>query len=291
MSGRWTVLAVSLGLLGILSGGCVSKEEFDKATAAARRANEQLRQCQAARQTLRAENQKLQADLDQRLRELNERSDYIAKLEANNSDLSGKLLKLQELYRKAANRRPPGVSINILPPRVDAALRALARDNSDLMEYLPGYGMIKLKADLTFAKGSVQVRPDAAAALKKLAEIANSDEAKAFHVYVAGHTDDIPLVRPETIKAHGSNWGLSAHRALAVIKVLAAAGLEQRRMAGVAFSKYHPIAPNAPGNKGNELNRRVEIWIVPPDRFLTVGAAAGTPPPAPEPAGTPAPEK
>ena len=138
------------------------------------------------------------------------------------------------------------------------------------MEYLPKYGMIKLKADLTFDKGSAKVKPEAVEALKKLAKIVNSDAAKHFGVYVAGHTDDIPLVKPETIRAHGSNWGLSLHRAGAVVKVLAMAGVSQRRLCAMGFSKYHPIAPNKPGHKGNPLNRRVEIWIVPPDRFLTV---------------------
>ena len=167
---------------------------------------------------------------------------------------------------------------------MDEALRALAETNSDLMAYLPNYGMIKLKADLTFGKGSAEVNVKAKAALAKLAEIINSDVAKQFHVYVAGHTDDIPLVKPETIRLHGTNWGLSCHRALAVVKVLFEAAVAQQRMGAVGFGKHHPVVPNLAGNKGHPLNRRVEIWIVPPDRFLTAaGAAPSATPPEEEP--------
>ena len=198
----------------------------------------------------------------------------VANLKQAHESLLADFKKLEALYQKAVGRKVSivGPKISILPLRVDAALRALVKANPELMDYMPKYGMIKLKADLTFAKGSVSVRPGAIAALGKLAEIVNAGEAKTFHIYVAGHTDDIPLVKPATVRAHKSNWGLSLHRAGAVVKVLATAGVEQPRMGAMGFSKYHPVATNAPGNKGNPLNRRVEIWIVPPDRFLTASS-------------------
>ena len=39
---------------------------------------------------------------------------------------------------------------------------------------------------------------------------------------------------------------------------------------------------NAPGNKGNQANRRVEVWIVPQDRLFTTDGATVTPEAAPE---------
>ena len=272
MTSRWTlVLLVSVGLL-LVAVGCVPKQKYDEAVAASRRANEQLRKVQAELQTVRSDNQKLRDQLASCNAAVANKDKLINQIDQANKDLTEKLHKLKELYDKLAARQSAvgSTTINILPVKVDVALRALAKENPDLMEYLPKYGMIKLKADLTFDKGSAKVKPEAVEALKKLAKIVNSDAAKHFGVYVAGHTDDIPLVKPETIRAHGSNWGLSLHRAGAVVKVLAMAGVSQRRLCAMGFSKYHPIAPNKPGHKGNPLNRRVEIWIVPPDRFLTV---------------------
>ena len=272
MTSRWTlVLLVSVGLL-LVAVGCVPKQKYDEAVAASRRANEQLRKVQAELQTVRSDNQKLRDQLASCNAAVANKDKLITQIDQANKDLTEKLHKLKELYDKLAARQSAvgSTTINILPVKVDVALRSLAKENPDLMEYLPKYGMIKLKADLTFDKGSAKVKPEAVEALKKLAKIVNSDAAKRFGVYVAGHTDDIPLVKPETIRAHGSNWGLSLHRAGAVVKVLAMAGVSQRRLCAMGFSKYHPIAPNKPGHKGNPLNRRVEIWIVPPDRFLTV---------------------
>jgi len=79
----------------------------------------------------------------------------------------------------------------------------------------------------------------------------------------------MPIRRPQTKRTHPDNWYLSVHRAVAVQKELARAGLAPARIGTMGFSEYHPVEPNAPGNKGNGANRRVEIWIVPPGRFLT----------------------
>ncbi len=272
MIGRWTMVVAALAGLMVAAGGCVSAEEYNKAVSAARRANEELKMCQSALQKARVDNEKLRNDLGARDAALVAKDELIGKLKDGNAELDKALKELMQKYKDALDAskvRPLGTLHIPLPPKVDTALRALVKKNPDLMDYLPKYGMVKLKADLTFPKGSAVVKPEAEAVLKKLAEIVNRPEAQSFHIYAAGHTDDIPLRRPDTIKMHGSNWGLSLHRAGAVVKVLATAGVDQRRLGAVGFSKYHPIAPNKAGNKGNPLNRRVEIWILPPDRLLT----------------------
>jgi chemotaxis protein MotB len=279
MTGRWMIVsAVVASLVMATTMGCVPKDQYDKALAAARRANDALKESQADREALQEDNRNLRADLARRQQELDGKARLVDSLEREKALLADRFAKLKALYDKlAAGEGVPALpDFRALPPQVDQALRALADRNADLMEYLPKYGMIKLKADLTFAKGKTDLKPEAVAAMKKLAEVVNSDAAKAFHVYIAGHTDNIPLVKPETRQRHGTNWGLSVHRAVAVVRVLFEAGVEQRRMAAVGFSKYHPVVPNLPSNKGHPLNRRVEIWIVPPDRLLTASTVVET---------------
>ena len=278
MSGRWTIVA-ALALLGATTAGCVSKGDFDKAVAAARRANEELLKCQAALQDVRNENQTLRDQVGTGDQALLTRDELIKKLSKGNAEMDAAFKDLLKKYNDlvAAGDVPIMDPLKVvLPKEVDAALRGLVRDNPDLMDYLPGYGMVKLKSDLTFDPGSAVVKPAADDALKKLAAIVSTDQAKKFNIYAAGHTDDIPLGKKATIEKHGSNWGLSLHRAGAVVKVLAMAGVAQRRLGAMGFSKYHPVAPNKAGNKGNPVNRRVEIWIVPPERLLTTqtGGAA-----------------
>ncbi|MHC4717098.1 MAG: OmpA family protein, partial [Planctomycetota bacterium] len=258
----------------------VPKDQYDSAVAAARRANDQLEKSQSALQSLRVENENVRSELTARDAALATKDKLIQELTDGNAVLDLALKELTDKYRTAvaaAGARPLG-KVTILPPPMDTALKALAEGNPNLMDYVSEYGMIKLKSDLTFDKGSAQVKADAEKALTKLAEVVNTAEARKYHVYAAGHTDDIPLSNPATIARHGSNWGLSLHRAGGVVKVLAMAGVEQVRLGAAGFSKYHPVAPNQPGNKGNPLNRRVEIWIVPPERLLATNVQ-----PAPEP--------
>jgi len=270
MTRRWMIASMGLCVLVLLSGavGCVSREEHNQVLARLRNANVELEKCQTAAQQARADNQKLRDRVNLVESSVAAKDKRITDLTGLNGELDKALKELYEKYQALAARQPTDF---VLPAPVNAALKALAESNPDLMEFLPKYGMLKLKADLTFAKGSADVQGAAAGALKKLAAIVNTEAAAAFHVYVAGHTDDIPLKNRLTIQKHGTNWGLSAHRALAVVKELFAAGVEQKRMGAVGFSKYHPIAENKPGHKGNPANRRVEIWIVPPNRLLTAG--------------------
>jgi len=271
-------LTISVGaamLAGILAaGGCVPRSQYDEAVALNGKAQRDLKDSREQLRLLEEERVKLEDALALRNANADTKDLAIANLNTANEELKDSLAKLKDEYDKAQKELDTLRDFKgPLPAKVDSALKKLAAANRDLIEYESKYGMLKIKSDLTFAAGSVKIKPAAIAALKQLGTIVNSPEAKKFHVYVAGHTDDQPLVR--TKAKYGTNWGLSAYRAIAVIQALFNAGVEQPRMAAVAFSKYHPIAPNKPNAKGNPVNRRVELWIVPPDRLLTTQAGAG----------------
>lgn len=276
MKNYLAISAVAAALVSVLAtGGCVPTPQYNEALAL--NSKMQLKLEEANKRILILEDEKgtMEASLADRETQAAARQKEIDNLNQANTGLQGTLDAVLAKYKVQGEelerlRKYRGAA---LPKPVDEALSALAAANPDLIEYLPKYGMLKIKSDLSFASGSTKVQPAAIAALKKLAEILNSPTAAKFHLYVAGHTDDQPLLR--TKAKYGTNWGLSAYRAIAVIEALFAAGVEQPRMAAVAFSKHHPIAPNKPGNKGNALNRRVELWLVPPDRLLTQQAPEG----------------
>ena len=282
-----TYLAIFLACVAaaslLFSSGCVSKEEYDKSLAACRRANDELLKSQEALRAAREDVEAMKVRLAQADMDAEARQKEIALLDAKARDLQADLGKLQALYNRAlqGDVPPPIGPVVVLPGPVDEALRGFAGENPDLVEYLPEYGMVKFKSDFTFDKGSDDLSPGAVDALGKLVGILNSPAASEFHVYVAGHTDDIPIKKPETRRRHPTNWYLSVHRAVEVQKQLTKDGLNPVRIGVMGFGEYHPIVANEPGNKGNAKNRRVEIWIVPPGRFLT--------PPAEQPAAQPAP--
>jgi chemotaxis protein MotB len=154
------------------------------------------------------------------------------------------------------------MGISPLPVELNTALEDFARGN-DMVEYDASRGLVKFKSDLLFEKGSDDVTSTAAEAVKTLCGILNTETAKQFHIIVAGHTDDLPIQRPQTRVEHPTNRHLSSHRAIAVVEVMEKSGIEQTRLSTRGFGEYRPLEPNAPNKRGNPKNRRVEIYIVP----------------------------
>lgn len=110
--------------------------------------------------------------------------------------------------------------------------------------------------DVAFNLGSAELTDEALAALRQLASQLNSGEYAGTKVFVVGHTDDTPVVRPETVQRFGDNWGLSAMRAAAVVRVLQEF-VSADRLHGAFRGQHEPL----PGADGKSANRRVEIRL------------------------------
>jgi chemotaxis protein MotB len=148
-----------------------------------------------------------------------------------------------------------------LPAELNTMLEEFAK-GSDLVTYDPNRGVVRFKSDLLFEKGSDVVASSAEASVKSLCSIMNSEQGRKFDIVIAGHTDDLRILKPETREKHPSNWHLSAHRAISVLNVMERDGITPERMSVRGFSEYRPVAPNESNKKGNAANRRVEIFIV-----------------------------
>ena len=148
-----------------------------------------------------------------------------------------------------------------LPVELSTLLEDFAKNNN-MVDYDSERGIVKFKSDLLFDVASDQVRSSASAAVKSLCGILNTEEGKEFDILIAGHTDDIPIQKPATRDKHPTNWHLSVHRAISVLNVMRSNDIAAERMSVRGFGEYRPIAPNEPNNKGNEQNRRVEIYII-----------------------------
>ena len=148
-----------------------------------------------------------------------------------------------------------------IPVELSTLLEDFA-DKSNMVTFDAGKGVVKFKSDLLFEKGSDVVASAAKKAVKELCRILNNDEAKKFDIIIAGHTDDIRISRAATKAKHPTNWHLSSHRAISVLKIMLANRVAGNRLSARGFGEYRPIAANKPGKKGNPQNRRVEIYIV-----------------------------
>ena len=258
-------------LAGVMAaGGCVDAKEYDRVVAMNRQAQDSLDQALDRQRLLEAERAALEAKIADYERTIAFKQNELDLLGGANKKLLADLDALKAQLAKLQNAAPLPLPGPVkLPALLNEKLMQFAKENPDLLEYFPRDGMVKFKADLTFAKGSDEVTADAKAALAKLAGILSGSEAADFAIWAVGHTDDIPLKNPATIERHGSNLGLSTNRAVSVFQALDDGGMDVLRIRAGGVSKYHPVEANAPGEKGNPANRRVELWIVPKELLLT----------------------
>lgn len=274
------------------SVGCVAQSNVDRLRQdndALRASNEQLRselaQSRSLIDTLRnapvRQDPELLAELE-RVRQ--SREDQRRSFEQTLAELRQRILELSERGSDA-----------VLPRELDEALARLAAAHPDLMTYDARRGMVRFASDLTFALGSIEVRPAAVQSLRQLAQILRGASAADFELRIVGHTDDVPVTNPANRQRFEDNWGLSSFRAISVMRELVRAGVEPTKIAVVGHGEHRPLVPNvrpAPGqrNTGTEANRRVEIYLVRmPPADAPAPAAGNDANPAPAPRNSPPP--
>jgi chemotaxis protein MotB len=211
-------------------------------------------QAELAANTLRLEQMKKQLAAAQQTDSIE-----VESLQQQIAALEEDLAKKKELIASMQQRLLMGGAA--LPVELSTLLEDFAKQH-DMVTYDSSRGIVKFKSDLLFDKGSDNVAASAIEAVTSLTAILNSEQGKKFDVIIAGHTDDIPIQKPETRAKHPTNRHLSSHRAIAVLNIMESNNIESKRLSTRGFGEYRPVAENQPGKKGNPQNRRVEIYIV-----------------------------
>jgi len=157
--------------------------------------------------------------------------------------------------------------------RLEEAIHKETEQLKQLQQQLEGYIMTnnlgdKLQTKLTdegllitildnalFDSGKADLKPEA----RKLAhELANMLVPHPKRVTVTGHTDNVPINRPE----FPSNWDLSVKRSVNFLKVLLEnPNLDPKKFSATGMGEYHPVASNDTP-EGRAKNRRVEVAIL-----------------------------
>ncbi len=118
--------------------------------------------------------------------------------------------------------------------------------------------VITFVADVLFDSGKAKIKPEITSTLDKVAQIL-AENVPENDIGIEGHTDNEP------IKYSGwkSNWELSTARALSVLHYLIdEKGISPSRVSAIGYGEHRPVASNAT-KEGRQLNRRVEIVILP----------------------------
>ncbi len=107
--------------------------------------------------------------------------------------------------------------------------------------------------------GEAELKPAGKQGIAEVAAALRGVGSKRFQV--AGHTDNAPITAA-TKKKYPTNWELSTARAIAVVKLLVADGVDANVLSAAGYGPYDPLASNATPD-GQGKNRRIEITLVP----------------------------
>lgn len=148
--------------------------------------------------------------------------------------------------------RSPGVERRrfLLGGGALAALAGCASPETERIAALTTRGIV---LTVNFDLGSYALRPEAREVLDPLAAAMNDPRLFNHSYEVNGHTD--------STGRFARNMALSDLRAAAVVDYLVAQGVARRRLRPQGFG---PLQPLTPQNPRAGINRRVEVFAIPP---------------------------
>ena len=212
-------------------GSCVAKERYNESQDWAH---------QYQRQALAAEKRVVELEAENSTLRSRMRDGEIGTLEAGSPVDESLETRLGALKRQLSGLdRPPGPI-----ERFD----------------VPGGYVFMIQDKVLFTTGSYEVGEEGRKALIDLVKDIQSQPHG--RIMVRGHTDNVPVVKPETLKRlpHG-NLQLSAMRAVSVGALLIQdGGLPGQDVVVSGFGEWEPIAANDSADN-KRLNRRVEIFV------------------------------
>jgi chemotaxis protein MotB len=129
----------------------------------------------------------------------------------------------------------------------------------DAFDELKGRLTLTMVESILFEPGKTEVKKEGLDVLQKVAQVLKNTQDK--EILVAGYTDN-SRIRGRLSRVFPSNWELSMARAITVMKILEAQGIDPKLMSAVGYGEYHPVADNGTP-EGRAKNRRMEIILMP----------------------------
>ena len=219
--------------------GCAELKGLRVETANQKTRIEQLTQdnesCRSGLKTAQAQLKAREADIRSR----------DAALKAKESELKAKEVKVREQSDAFT--------------RMQEAMKAELNSRQVQLKELEGKLTLTMVESILFDSGKADVKPEGLETLKKVAEVLAKTAGQ--EVIVAGYTDNVGI-SGRLAKTYPTNWELSAARAISVVKILVADGVDAGLLSAAGFGEHRPVAANDTP-EGRAKNRRMEIILMP----------------------------
>ena len=210
-----------------------------------------------------ADMAKLKAEIDKARGEANSLQTQLARLAAERQALESEITALQdELKRLAGERDANAAAVAKAKARIEMFKNMLAKfkkmmESGKIKIRIANNKMIvEMASAILFPSGKAKLSEEGETALAEVASILSTIGDRAFQV--AGHTDNIPIDN----KNFGSNWELSAARAVAVVEFMIEKGMAAENLSAAGYADTQPVAGNL-SEEGRAQNRRIEIVLQP----------------------------
>jgi chemotaxis protein MotB len=177
---------------------------------------------------------------------------YEATLKQKDAELQARADELKQKEAQASEQ-------NQQFAQMQAAMKAEVDAKQVTIQELEGQLTVSMVEAILFDSGKAVVKKAGAEALKKVAEVLKTTTGQ--NIIVAGYTDNVPI-SSKLASVYPSNWELSAARAIAVVKILEADGVDPKLLGAVGYGEYRPVADNSTP-EGRAQNRRMEIILMP----------------------------
>jgi chemotaxis protein MotB len=202
----------------------------------------QLDQATAINAQLRSELERLGKNVDQMLQEKGTLSKAL-------DEAKGRLDELRKAQAAAEARAQLFQQfVQKFKKMIEAGQLKIATRNGRLVLQLPN--------DVLFDSGQTAIKPTGKDALVQVAQVLKTVAGRKFQI--SGNTDNVPI----QTSRFPSNWELSTARAVEVVKLLIAQGVDARGLSAAGYGEFDPVVANDTAD-GRAKNRRIEITLQP----------------------------
>jgi len=169
------------------------------------------------------------------------------------AELGNTIMSLPSMERGRLMGTALRKATSVFSPEIRSTMIKITHDERGLV--------ITLAGDAFFNPASARINIDATRdILLRLGTYLSSEELRGMKFRIEGHTDEVDV---DPNGPWEDNWQLSVERSRAILRYLAAIGVDERRFQIAGFAATMPVATND-NEEGRAQNRRVDVIILDP---------------------------